>query len=152
MEFVIRAHHIFCIQGFRGKGYSKEFVSNMTTIVDYLNKNKDVRVKLLNSSDHICLGCPNNVGQSEMRKFEVGQTYEDRGFCENESQIVELDNMVLETLGVKADSDYLYSELLNKIKENLTRERFKYICGDCKWYSLGYCSESLFSKNIKKPT
>lgn len=146
MDFVLRAHHIFCIQGFRGKGYSKEFVSNMRTIVDYLNEDKEVEVKVIKGSDHVCLGCPNNVGQEEMGKFEIGRTYENRGFCENESQIVDLDQMVLDTLEIEAESSHSYSQLLSKIKKNLSKERFEHICGDCKWYSLGYCSESLFSK------
>lgn len=143
MSFVLRAHHIFCIQGFRGKGYSEEFVSNMKNVVDHLNKNQDINVKVLDSPDNICLSCPKNIGQSRIRRFQAGKTYNNRGFCENEEELNSLDNMILDILDIKSGSHYMYSDLLRKIKENLTKEKFEYICGDCKWYSLGYCSESL---------
>lgn len=143
MNLILRAHHIFCIQGFRGKGYNQEFISNMKTIVQNINNGQDTVVKVVNSPDYICLSCPNNVGQSEIRKFEPDKIYEDRGFCENEIYIRNLDNAVLDILNIHANSIYSYKELLYKIKDNLTAQKFENICGECKWYSLGYCKEGL---------
>ncbi len=145
MELTLRAHHIFCIQGFRGKGYSEEFVSNMKNIVAHLNQDSDIIIKVVNNPDHICLSCPNNIGQSEMRKFEAEKIYDDRGFCENERYIKQLDNAVLNTLKIDDNSKYSYKNLLDKIQQHLTEEKFEDICGDCTWYSLGYCREGLIS-------
>ena len=143
MELILRAHHIFCIQGFRGKGYNEEFVSNMTNIVRHLNKEDNIMIKVVNTPDYICLSCPNNIGQDEMIKFEVNNTYDNKGFCENERYIKNLDNQVLETLSIDEGSIYSYDDLLLKIKQYLTEEKFENICGNCKWYSLGYCREGL---------
>ena len=149
IEFILRAHHIFCIQGFRGKGYSEEFVSNMTKIINCLNSNEDIKVKVINHPDYICLGCPKNIGQESMRMFELEKTYNDRGFCEKEDYIVNLDNLVLKVLDIKAEIEYSYKDLLRKIKEKLTEEKFEKICGECQWYGLGYCKEGLLDKNEK---
>lgn len=143
MDLILRAHHIFCIQGFRGKGYSEEFVSNMTNIVNQLNKDYNNMIKVVNSPDHICLSCPNNIGQEKMRKFEIDKVYENKGFCENERYIKNLDNQVLEILNIDEGTIYSYRELLLRIKQYLTEEKFENICGNCKWYGLGYCKESL---------
>ena len=130
MEVILRAHHIFCIQGFRGKGYNEEFISNMKKIIARINKDTGIKVKIVNNPDNICSACPKNIGQ-----------------CENERYIINLDNMVIDTLGIESDSKYVYSELLELIRINLTKEKLEDICGACKWYSLGYCIEGLLSKS-----
>lgn len=145
MEFLLRAHHIFCIQGFRGKGYSREFVVNMTKVIDEVKKDENIKITTLNSPDYICLGCPRNTGVDEMKEFEINKRYTDMGFCEREENIVKLDNLVLNTLNLDANTSYSYKELLERINSHLTEEKFEEICRDCQWYSLGYCREGLFS-------
>ena len=125
MEITLRAHHILCIQGFRGKGYSEDFVSNMKEIIKHIESNKDMQIKIMNSPDYICLSCPNNRGQDKIRRFEIGKTYEDKGLCQNEKYIENLDNMVLEALKIEAMSHHSYESILEKLKENLTEEKFE---------------------------
>lgn len=146
MELILRAHHILCIQGFRGKGYSEEFVSNMTNIVEYLNEG-NIMVKVVNTPDYICLSCPNNICQDDMIKFEINNTYDNKGLCENERYIKNLDNEVLKTLNIDESHIYSYNNLLLKIKQYLTEEKFENICGSCKWYGLGYCREGLIQNS-----
>ncbi|AFS78781.1 hypothetical protein DUF1284 [Gottschalkia acidurici 9a] len=143
MDFILRGHHIFCIQGFRGKGYSEDFIHNMSRIIEYLKSDENVKVKIINSPDHICLGCPENIGQELTRKFESDKIYKDKGFCEKEQYVYELDNYVAKVLNIEIGKEYLYKDLLNRIKESLTEKKFDEICGSCQWYSLGYCKESL---------
>ena len=40
----LRGHNLLCIQGFVGKGYSPEFVANMTRVVDSLGRNARIEV------------------------------------------------------------------------------------------------------------
>ena len=54
----LRPHHLLCTQGYSGKGYSREFVENMTEIVKSI-KNEKVQVQLIFSEDDICSKCPN---------------------------------------------------------------------------------------------
>ena len=42
----LRPHHLLCTQGYSGKGYSREFVENMTEIVKSI-KNEKVQVQLI---------------------------------------------------------------------------------------------------------
>lgn len=49
----LRPHHLLCTQGYSGKGYSREFVENMTEIVKSI-KNEKVQVQLIFSEDDIC--------------------------------------------------------------------------------------------------
>ena len=36
----LRPHHLLCTQGYSGKGYSREFVENMTEIVKSIKNEK----------------------------------------------------------------------------------------------------------------
>ncbi|MDF2503348.1 MAG: hypothetical protein K0R06_839, partial [Clostridium sp.] len=47
----IRAHHFLCMQGFQGYGYSDDFVAHMSKIVNYIRKNLDCKINLINSCD-----------------------------------------------------------------------------------------------------
>lgn len=140
---ILRAHHILCMQGFRGKGYDDKFVYNMKNIIDYIQKDKDLKIKIISSADYICISCPNNKGQDSTRMFEIGKIYDNRGYCEKEDYILRLDKLVLEVLNIVPNNEYTYNELLEKIDKNLTEEKFEHICGSCEWYSLGYCKEGL---------
>ena len=53
----IRGHNLLCIQGFVGKGYSPEFVANMTRVVESLGD--DVEVTVVDRPDVLCEACPN---------------------------------------------------------------------------------------------
>ena len=53
----LRAHNLLCIQGFVGKGYSPEFVANMTRVIESLGN--DAPVTVTASPDVLCSACPN---------------------------------------------------------------------------------------------
>lgn len=135
MDYSLRAHHIFCIQGFRGKGYNEKFVSNMTSIVEQLNSKPNCKIRILNQTDCICDRCP--------QKIDV----EEKAFaCESEAKVMRLDSEVINVLQLEVDGVYEYSELKKRISENLTSKSFARICSTCQWYSLGYCREGLLGK------
>jgi len=54
----IRAHHLLCILGFRGLGYSAAFVANMARIVRRVRGRPRSKLVLLDSADSICAACP----------------------------------------------------------------------------------------------
>lgn len=126
---VLRPHHILCIQGYRGKGYNDEFVSNMDEIVYLLKNNPNHKVKLISKTDTICKHCPSNIGE---------------GLCKFQSKVAALDEKTLQNLSLEEDTEYVYDDILNYIKENLTIEKFESICKECEWYKFGYCFDALF--------
>ena len=84
MTLILRGHHLLCLKGFQGYGYSEEFTKNMISVNDK-RKLKETTVKLTNSSDDICKSCPNLKNN----------------ICENEDQndrIISMDNDVLNKL------------------------------------------------------
>ena len=124
----IRPHHLLCIHGFRGKGYSDEFVESMTSIVHNIKKSKETQLNVVFNTDTICANCPHKIGEN---------------LCTTQEHILTLDNKVTSALDLQEKS-YAYNEIQHLITQKLTPGDFDHICGSCQWYSLGYCKEGLF--------
>ena len=125
----LRGHHLLCILGFQGYGYSEDFVLNMARINE-LRKTDKTTIKLINSSDDICSACPNLKND----------------LCENEMQnetIVKMDEEVLSEFDI--NKEYNAIDLFNEVilKFN-TLKSVENICNDCKW-----AEKCLFYKKLK---
>ncbi|MBU3156462.1 DUF1284 domain-containing protein [Clostridium estertheticum] len=123
---ILRAHHLLCIQGYKGKGYSLHFTDNMDKVVNKLKDNTCIRV--VTNTDDICVACPHNFKN---------------GFCESDEKVFVFDSKVLNELKLIEGRTYLYKDILNNIRENLTYEKFLKICKSCYWFSYGYCFNKL---------
>ena len=119
MKLTLRGHHLLCLKGFQGYGYSEDFTKNMTEI-NYLRKQNSTTISITNSSDEIWKSCPN------LKK----------GICENIEQnerIIEMDNQVLN----KIDSavEYNATELFEKTDLIFnSKESVSKICSKCIWH------------------
>lgn len=51
----LRGHHLFCLQFFRGEGYSKKFIENLRKVVQRWDGEKAI---LVEGVDDVCKGCP----------------------------------------------------------------------------------------------
>ena len=118
MKIRLRGHHLLCLQGFQGYGYSEDFVLNMTKINES-RKSKDCIVTLTNEPDDICSACPNLKNN----------------ICENEKQnerIVKMDNNVLSKLN--PEKEYNSIELFNEVSLKFNcLNSVQNICDECKW-------------------
>ncbi|HBC96104.1 MAG TPA: DUF1284 domain-containing protein [Clostridium sp.] len=124
---ILRAHHIFCIQGYIGKGYSKDFVKNMDKVVNSLNP--DALVKIVTEADDLCSKCPHMLKDHH---------------CDSQAKISFLDASSLKTLTIKPNYIYKYRDLLDALNKNLTFKNFRETCAVCSWFSCGYCKNGLF--------
>ncbi|WP_296887235.1 DUF1284 domain-containing protein [uncultured Methanobrevibacter sp.] len=129
MKIKLRGHHLLCLQGFQGYGYSKDFVLNMTRI-NKLRKTNDCTITLTNDPDDICSACPNLKNN----------------LCENEKQneiIVKMDEEVLSQLNfdIEYNSIDLFSEVSSKFNSLKSVEN---VCNGCKWVN-----KCLFYKKLK---
>ena len=129
MKIKLRGHHLLCLQGFQGYGYSEDFVSNMTRINE-LRKANECIISLTNEPDDICFSCPNLKNN----------------LCENEIQnsiIVKMDNEVLSKLNSNKEHNSidLFDEVASKFNSLKSVEN---ICNGCKW-----TDECLFYKKLK---
>ena len=115
--YKIRAHHGVCLYFFQGKGYSGEFVENMSHMKAVLEENPKVR--LLNSADDICAACPNKLTETCAEKAS------------------RYDREVLRRCGLSVGERLPYREFSRKVIETILRPGVRAeICGDCQWSSL----------------
>ena len=63
----IRAHHLLCMQGFQGYGYSKDFALHMLKVMDHIMDNPLCELDIITECDEICLHCPHKVGEIVIR-------------------------------------------------------------------------------------
>lgn len=119
MKLVLRGHHLLCLKGFQGYGYSEEFTQNMTE-VNKLRKSENTKVTLTNTPDDICRACPNlkdNLCQDEKQN----------------NRIVQMDNEVLKKLDTSKEYDAI--ELFDKIDSIFnSKESVREICFECMWH------------------
>jgi uncharacterized protein len=116
----IRAHHLLCIQGFKGLGYSKEFTKNMAMITKKIRQKTYSEIKVIIGADAICACCPHfyegvcNIGSS------------------SSNPVMLMDYLVLLNLGIEEGSVISYEKILS-LTLNLNRQKVNEICGNCSW-------------------
>lgn len=117
--YQIRPHHGLCLCFFRGKGYSSEFVENMTRLKAALEENP--RIRLTGNADDICAECPNNLA----------------GCCRTAEKVARYDREVLRRCGL-SDGDVIpFRELEARVRQMiLLSGQREEVCGDCQWNEL----------------
>ncbi len=115
----IRAHHLLCIQGFQGYGYSDIFVSHMRTVISFLKINPCSDILIVDNTDELCSRCPHNVD---------GRCF--KGFSEG---INKVDKLIIENASLDLQNIYTIKEAFNKINKNLDNDLLQIICADCSW-------------------
>ena len=129
----LRAHHLLCLLGFRGLGYSEAFVANMTRVADKLRAQPDTVVELVANPDVICAACPKLHGD----RCGVGAT------C---GRAEERDTLVLGFMGLTPGARLPVRAAYDLVRERINREVMAdECCRGCSWFDLGYCTEGLAS-------
>lgn len=126
----LRPHHLLCTQGYSGKGYSDGFVSNMDKVVDYLRNNKDSRVKLIFSTDDLCIDCPNKLSED---------------LCSTQEKVKSFDSKTVKYFNLE-EREYDYHEITRFIDDNMTEEMLADICEGCSWYPISACKRNIVKK------
>ena len=115
--YKIRAHHGMCLSFFQGKGYSGEFVENMSRMKAILAENPEII--LMDGPDDICAACPNRQTETCAEKAS------------------RYDREVLRRCGLSVGERLPYREFSRKVIETILRRGVRAeICGDCQWSSL----------------
>ena len=127
----IRAHHLLCMLGFRGLGYSTVFVLNMRNVVDELRSNPDASLIVVSGPDVICAGCPHHEQGKCLREVD------------SEEKCLALDLKILEQLHLEPGAHVSTSEARGRLREMITSEDMALLCSDCEWWPLGYCEQGL---------
>ena len=119
MKLTLRGHHLLCLKGFQGYGYSEDFTKNMTSINE-LRKQQTTTIFITNSADDICKKCPNLKND----------------LCKNHTQnnrIEMMDNEVISKL--KSSDEFNAIELFEKIDLIFNnKDSVSKICSKCMWH------------------
>ncbi len=118
----LRAHHLLCLQGFQGYGYSEEFVENISRILRALRENPWGKILLVRGGDEVCEYCP----------------YEKDGRCEktpdSERKVQEMDEKVFLRTGTRPGTLIKAEDIKRLIDSSFTQfSHTEEICGDCSW-------------------
>jgi len=136
----IRAHHLLCVAAFRGLGYSDSFVENVEQVVAEIRRGPRTGLKLLDTCDVICSGCPYNIG-GECRK-ESG----------SEEKVRSFDLKVLSLLGLSSGDVLPASRIYRLLARRMKPEVREKLCGRCSWWRSGACSVAIEGFCDQAPT
>lgn len=128
----LRGHTLLCLQGFRGKGYSPEFVDNLSRIHRELSGSREQVVEVVDTPDAVCGACPHQAPSGCSLNGET-----------SEKEIQAQDRQVLAILGLRRDERVTWGEILDRITRSVSGSDLPQICGQCRWLPLGYCRDGI---------
>jgi hypothetical protein len=132
LSLVLRGHHLLCVHGFRGMGYSPDFVEKMRGIVEQIRDDRvDFPIKVVAALDDTCSVCPNK-----------GKTTCEASEGSNE-HVLSMDHKVIHQLGLIDGAIYNKSFLVQLTAEKVKPGDLDYICKGCSWLSYGVCKEGI---------
>ena len=117
----IRAHHLCCIQGFQGYGYSPAFVANMRAVISDLKECPSKPLKVISKCDTLCISCPNEKECLALKSIPSRR-------IKNMDLAVMKKLRIEEGTVIKADEAF---KLINSKLDNASD--IEDVCGTCKW-------------------
>lgn len=122
----LRGHHLICMLGYRGMGYSDAYVDNMTQVYRNLLANPTTECRIVNGPDQLC-AC-----------FPADGDYH----CENRN-VAERDALILQRLGLKEGQIITWAEILSRVAAFLQPDDLLHICSTCPWLPYGVCQDGV---------
>ncbi|HOP74337.1 MAG TPA: DUF1284 domain-containing protein [Bacillota bacterium] len=118
----IRAHHLLCLQGYQGYGYSESFVVNLERIRDLMITSPDLEVQVVAEEDIVCSCCP--------FRCEAGCQKDQ----DSSHRIRSMDLKILEKLHLISGMKCRAQNLLKLVEATFkTYSDIQDICGHCQW-------------------
>jgi hypothetical protein len=117
----IRAHHLCCIQGFQGYGYSLAFVANLRAVISDIMAFPSRSLELISECDVICASCPSK------RECTAQESTVSR-------RIRNMDLVVMDKLKIKEGTIMEAGKAFRLINSQLSNASdIEEVCGTCKW-------------------
>ncbi|MCM3627903.1 DUF1284 domain-containing protein [Paenibacillus glycanilyticus] len=125
-SITLRGHHLFCLLGYRGKGYSEGFCTNMTAIYETLRGQPQSIIEITEGPDMICEAFPSDQPNH----------------CHNPS-VYRKDNEILSELGLAVGSRLSWEQLCGLVADAIHPSDIHRLCYDCPWEPYGLCQEGV---------
>lgn len=138
LQTVLRGHHVLCVHGFRGMGYSPDFVKKMSDLVAAIrDDNRDFPIQVVEGLDEACGACPNQGD----------------GICAaspgSDAHVRELDRRIMHHIGIAHGQVIDKSELVERTAARVRPEQLDELCRGCSWLSYGVCKDGVRLLNEK---
>jgi hypothetical protein len=124
----LSAHHLLCVHGFRGMGYSPGFVAALEAIVTTLREAPGTRVRVRVGADAVCRACP---------------SLHPAGCARYGRAVVDQDARVAARLGVMGEGVHPWRELQARVRERVAPGDLAALCAGCPWLAHGVCAAGL---------
>lgn len=124
--FKLRGHHLFCLLGYRGMGYSEEYVENMTRLHKTLREHPETLVEFVKGPDQLCEKYPNS-----------GKYH-----CQDD-EIYERDTAILAKMGLKTGQILKWEDIESCIRQFVVPSDIQVVCETCSWRTYGVCEEGV---------
>ncbi|MDD9266905.1 DUF1284 domain-containing protein [Paenibacillus sp. MAHUQ-63] len=122
----LRGHHLLCLLGYRGMGYSKEFCENMTGVYETLRAHPETVIRVVLGPDDLCAAFPAD---------QVAH-------CENRT-VYDRDAEIVAKLGLQAGMELSWSAVCGKVAAQVTPGDIGHLCATCRWESYGVCADGV---------
>ncbi|WAH36092.1 DUF1284 domain-containing protein [Alicyclobacillus dauci] len=122
----LRGHHLLCLLGYRGMGYSDEFVKQMTNLHSALRENSSTEIELVEGPDDLCAKFP-----------------DDKPCHCLEQTVMKRDAVILERLGLQVGEVVSWGEIETRIAYTIWPSDVPSFCATCPWLSYGVCEEGV---------
>lgn len=122
----LRGHHLLCLLGYRGMGYSEAFTATMSAVYETLRTEPTTPVILVEGPDDICAAFP-----------------EDGPYHCLEERVRVRDERVRKRLGLAVGSQVPWEEILSRIAVRVRPDDIPRWCRTCPWEPLGLCAQGV---------
>jgi len=126
MTIQLRGHHLLCLLGYRGKGYSAAFCANMTRVYETLRTAPETEIELILGPDDICAAFP----------------ADQESHCENGS-VYRKDEEIARQIGIAVGEKRTWASLCADVAERVRPDDIGSLCMDCRWEPYGLCREGV---------
>ncbi|WP_027417285.1 DUF1284 domain-containing protein [Aneurinibacillus terranovensis] len=128
----LRGHHLLCVHGFQGMGYSPVFIERMRDIVDKIrDSSHDMWIEVKVGFDDACAACPHK-GEAECERD-----------ADSDDHVKGMDRKVIRHLELEQDAIYRKEWLVKRTAEMVEPDDLDFLCRDCSWLSAGVCKTGL---------
>ena len=131
----LRPHHLLCMRYFRGKGYSPEFVRNMSDIIDRLRRDPNARIEVIEGADDLCAACPHLDADRVCSRQELVGGYDGR---------------TAEAFGLE-EGEHSFGAVCSVMEQTLDSRVLAGVCPDCSWSEICHNMEKMHEHERTSP-
>ncbi|MGG1550386.1 DUF1284 domain-containing protein [Paenibacillus ferrarius] len=126
MPIQLRGHHLLCLLGYRGMGYSEAFCENMTAVYEQLREEPETMIRLVLGPDDLCAFHPTEGEQH----------------CENRT-VYTRDAEIAAVVGMEVGMERSWADICTKVAERMKPSDIRHLCATCRWEPYGVCADGV---------